>query len=238
MVTCNGFRNPALLAKMASTVDVLSHGRLDFGIGAGWYDHEYLAYGYPYPDAPERLRMLAESLQIIRAMWTEPHATFEGRYYQVHGAINEPKGVQRPHIPIWIGGAGEQVTLKLVAKYGDACNFHGTDPAKYRRKYDVLRRHCDAVGRDFDTITKSAFVMTVPLKPGDDPEHVTRNVREGDSLEVYRQRAAMGSAQQIIDTYGGLIEAGVDCIIAADVPGIAHLEPLRVIGEEVLPAFR
>ena len=125
MVTCNNYRNPALLAKMASTVDVMSHGRLDFGIGAGWYEEEYRAYGYPYPDGPERLRMLDEALQIIRAMWTEDYATFEGKYYQVRGAINEPKGVQKPHPPIWVGGGGEQVTLKLVAKYGDACNITG-----------------------------------------------------------------------------------------------------------------
>src|SRR3954464_8309550 len=103
MVTCNSYRNPALLAKIASTVDVLSHGRLDFGIGAGWYEHEYNAYGYPYPDGPERLRMLGEALQIIHAMWKEDYATFEGQHYQVRGAINEPKGVQKPHIPIWVG---------------------------------------------------------------------------------------------------------------------------------------
>src|SRR5215475_3164032 len=105
---------------MASNVDVLSHGRLDFGIGAGWYEHEYRAYGYPYPSAGERLRMLSEAVQVIRSMWTEPFATFEGRYYQVRGAINQPKGVQQPHIPLWIGGGGEQVTLKLLAQYGDA----------------------------------------------------------------------------------------------------------------------
>jgi len=97
MVTCNGYRNPALLAKMASTVDVLSHGRLDFGIGAGWYEHEYTAYGYEYPPTPgERLKMLREALQVIRAMWTEPYASFDGEFYKVSGAINEPKGVQKP----------------------------------------------------------------------------------------------------------------------------------------------
>ena len=118
IVTCNGYRNPALLAKMASTFDVLSHGRLNFGIGAGWYEHEYRAYGYPYPDGPQRLRMLREALQVILAMWTQEEATFEGTYYQVRGAINQPKGVQKPHIPILIGGGGEKVTLKLVAQYG------------------------------------------------------------------------------------------------------------------------
>ncbi len=118
MVTCNGYRNPALLAKMASTVDVLSHGRLDFGIGAGWYEHEFHAFGYDFPDGPTRLRQLRDAVQIILKMWTDDEAEFEGKYHQVHGAINQPKGVQKPHIPLLIGGGGEQVTLKLVAQYG------------------------------------------------------------------------------------------------------------------------
>src|SRR5438874_6983696 len=102
LVTCNNYRSPSLLAKMASTVDVLSHGRLDFGIGAGWYEEEYQAYGYPFPDAPTRLRMMREAIQIILKMWTEEEAHFEGKYYQVRGAINQPKGVQKPHIPMLI----------------------------------------------------------------------------------------------------------------------------------------
>src|SRR3954447_18623286 len=160
MVTCNNYRNPSLLAKMASTVDVLSHGRLDFGIGAGWFEEEYHAYGYDFPDGPERLRMLDEALQVIRAMWTETYASFEGKYYQVKGAINEPKGMQKPHPPIWIGGSGEKVTLKLVAKYGDACNISvGVDVQEYKRKYDILREHCDKVGRDYNSILKTTHLF-------------------------------------------------------------------------------
>jgi len=151
IVTCNSYRNPALLAKMASTLDILSHGRLNFGIGAGWYEHEYRAYGYPFPDAPERLRMLREALQVIHAMWEQPEAHFEGKYYQVHGAINQPKGVQKPHIPILIGGGGEKVTLKLVAQYGDACNVMG-DLETIKHKLAVLKKHCETVGRDYATI--------------------------------------------------------------------------------------
>src|SRR6266516_7033469 len=119
MVTCNSYRPPSLLAKMASGIDVMSHGRLVLGIGAGWYEHEYRAYGYPYPETAERLKRLREAVQIILAMWTQEEATFEGTYYQVKGAINQPKGVQKPHIPILIGGGGEKVTLRLVAQYGN-----------------------------------------------------------------------------------------------------------------------
>src|SRR6266516_64673 len=143
---------------MASTVDVLSHGRLNFGIGAGWYEHEYRAYGYDYPDAPARLRHLREAVQVILAMWTQEEAVFEGTYYQVHGAINQPKGVQQPHIPLLIGGSGEQVTLKLVAQYSDACNVTG-DLATIERKFGVLKQHCEAVGRDYDSIHRTAETL-------------------------------------------------------------------------------
>ncbi len=160
MVTCNGYRNPALLAKMASTVDVLSHGRLNFGIGAGWYEHEYRAYGYQYPDAPERLRQLREAVQVILAMWTQEEAMFEGTYYQVRGAINQPKGVQKPHIPLLIGGGGEKVTLKLVAQYGDACHVGG-DLSTIEHKFAVLKQHCEAVGRDYNSIHRVAGAVCV-----------------------------------------------------------------------------
>lgn len=157
LVTCNGYRNPALQAKMASTVDVLAHGRYIFGIGSGYYEEEYLSYGYHFPDGPERLRELREAVQVILAMWTQEEATFEGKYYRVRGAINQPKGVQRPHIPLLIAGSGEKVTLKLVAQYGDACNVTDT-PAELERKFAVLKEHCKAVGRDYDSIHRT--VMT------------------------------------------------------------------------------
>src|SRR2546428_2043100 len=155
MVTCNSYRNPALLAKMASTVDALSHGRLDFGIGAGWYEEEYVAYGYPFPGTHERLERLREAVEIILAMWTQKVANFEGSYYQVRGAINQPKGVQKPHIPLLIGGGGEKVTLRLVAQYANACNVFG-DLETIKHKFAVLKAHCEAVGRDYESIHRTA----------------------------------------------------------------------------------
>jgi F420-dependent oxidoreductase-like protein len=160
LVTCNSYRNPALLAKMASTVDVLSHGRLNFGIGAGWYEHEYRAYGYEYPEAPERLRQLREAIQVILAMWTQEEAVFEGKRYQVRGAINQPKGVQKPHIPLLIGGGGEKVTLKLVAQYGDACNVNG-DLATLKHKFAVIKEHCEAIGRDYNSIRRTTGTICI-----------------------------------------------------------------------------
>ncbi|HEX8221855.1 MAG TPA: LLM class F420-dependent oxidoreductase [Chloroflexia bacterium] len=252
MVSCNSYRNPALLAKMASTVDVLSHGRLDFGIGAGWYEEEYLAYGYPYPDGPERLRMLGEALQIFHAMWTEPYATFEGKYYQINGAINEPKGVQQPHIPIWIGGGGEKVTLRLVAKYGDACNIGGINPDVYRHKFDVVRRHCEDVGRDYNSIIKSAEVFTHLVLPGQTPEQATAKQRRDSSklvghemsLEEFRNggirgypQGFIGTPQEAIDTFSSIIDAGVEYVILY-LSDVVHLETLQAFAEEVLPAIR
>ena len=141
LVTCNLYRHPAMLAKIVSTVDVLSHGRAILGLGAGWDKNEYEAYGYPlpYPPTSERLKMLGEAAQVILKLWQEPRASFKGQYYRLKDAINEPKGVQQPHVPLWIGGGGEQVTLKLVAEYGDACNItDSTDPEFYRHKFEVL----------------------------------------------------------------------------------------------------
>src|SRR5256712_2052443 len=157
MVTCNSYRNPALLAKMASTVDALSHGRLDFGIGAGWYEEEYVAYGYPFPGTHERLERLREAVEIILAMWTQKVANFEGSYYQVRGAINQPKGVQKPHIPLLIGGGGEKVTLRLVAQYANACNIGNLDNAGLEHKFAVIKKHCEEVGRDYNTIKRTVM---------------------------------------------------------------------------------
>src|SRR2546426_3835196 len=156
MVTYSGLRHPALLAKMASTVDVMSHGRLTLGIGSGFpgLAPQFRAYGYDYPEISVRSRQLREAIQILLAMWTQEEATFEGKYSQVHGAINSPKGVQQPHIPLLIGGDGEQVTLKLVAQYADACNVRG-DPATVARKFAVLKEHCEAVGRDYESIRRT-----------------------------------------------------------------------------------
>ncbi len=239
MVTCNSYRNPALLAKIASTVDVMSHGRLDFGIGAGWYEHEYNAYGYPFPDGPERLRMLREALQIIKAMWTDDYATVEGERYQVKGAINEPKGVQKPHPPIWIGGGGEKVTLKLVAQYGDACNFGGVDPAFYQHKFDVVREHCDTVGRDYNSITRSAEIFTFLMEPGEvaRAEEITAPYRYGKSLEEARKGSFWGTPQELLDLCGRLMDVGVEYFIFY-VYEAAKLDRVRLLASDVLPALR
>lgn len=229
MVTCNGYRNPALLAKMASTVDVLSHGRLNFGIGAGWFEHEYRAYGYEYPDAPDRLRRLREAVQVILAMWTQEEAVFEGKYYQVRGAINQPKGVQKPHIPLLIGGGGEKVTLKLVAQYGDACNLNGDLPT-IQRKLSILKQHCASVGRDYESIERT---VTLFCCLGETDQEAQAKFPAAFRGRPVAAGALVGSPRTIRTRLTELEEAGVQEIILA-FPDILRLDTLRFFAREFI----
>jgi F420-dependent oxidoreductase-like protein len=146
------YRNPALLAKQCATLDVVSHGRAMIGLGAAWHAGEFAAYGWPFPPAAIRLEMLAEAVQIVDRMLTQRPASFQGKHFSIHDAYNDPLPVQKPRPPIMIGGAGERVTLKLVAQYADLCNVFG-DPPTVARKYAVIRQHCQAAGRPFEQIT-------------------------------------------------------------------------------------
>jgi F420-dependent oxidoreductase-like protein len=157
MCTCMSYRNPAYLAKVAATADHVSGGRIEMGIGAGWYEHEWRAYGYGFPEAPERLGMLREGVQIFQQAWTTGSATLDGKHYQVDGAIVQPLPIQkgRSGIPLWIAGGGEKVTLKIAAQYADYTNFGG-GPEDFARKSEILRGHCEKVGRDDEEIVRSA----------------------------------------------------------------------------------
>ena len=235
MVTCNSYRPPALLAKMASCVDVMSHGRLILGIGAGWHEYEYAAYGYDYPDTPERLRMLREALQVLKAMWTQDQAEFEGKYYRLRGAINEPKPVQKPHPPIWIGGAGEKVTLKLVAQYGDACNFNA-DVKTVRHKLDVLREHCEAVGRNYDSVLKTIEFYTILGDPREVDRVVADTARRTGQGEAFIRgwHPYVGDAGRIAQIIGEYVDAGVEYVIV-NLPNAFEGGVIRRFAEEVFP---
>jgi F420-dependent oxidoreductase-like protein len=154
MCTCMGYRNPAYLAKVAATVDAVSGGRVEMGIGGGWYEHEWNAYGYGFPPAGERLGMLDEGVQIMRQLWTSGTATLVGEHYQVQGAICRPLPLQPGGIPLWIAGGGEKKTLRIAAKYAQYANFD-TTPEVFKRKSDILAEHCKEVGTDFGAITRS-----------------------------------------------------------------------------------
>jgi F420-dependent oxidoreductase-like protein len=231
MVGCNGYRNPALYAKIASTVDVASHGRLNAGIGAGWYEHEWRAYGYGFPELRERMGMFKEACEIVHKMWTEDYPTFQGKYYTIDRPINEPKGVQKPHIPLWIGGSGERVTLKLVAQFGDACNIGG-DPQTIRHKLGVLREHCDTAGRNYDDIIKSSEANVLVIGKGEDVDKATARARKDES---FREGTLVADADQVVAHLESMIEAGIEYVIIY-MPSIAYdQEPMQRFESEVIP---
>lgn len=171
MVTGNTYRHPPVLAKMGATVDNVSGGRLDFGIGAGWFEFEHSAYGIPFYTTGERIRRLGEACDLIRRMWTETAPNFEGRYYRLKGAYCEPKPIQKPYPPFVIGGGGEQLTLRIVAHFADIWNFAGGDVDTFRHKNQVLDDHCRHIGRD-----PSSVVRSVQLRVDADNLSATRDM--------------------------------------------------------------
>ena len=154
MCTCNGYRPPAYLAHVAASIDVISGGRLEMGIGAGWFEKEFIAHGYDFPKGSVRIAQLAEGIEIMKRMWTEDTASFEGTHYRIEGAICRPKPLQKPHIPFWVAGGGEQLTLKVAARHAAYTNFAGS-VEQFAHKSAVLKKHCESVGTDYETITRS-----------------------------------------------------------------------------------
>ena len=212
LVTGNVYRHPTVLAKIGATLDVLSKGRLFMGIGAAWNEAESKAYGIPFPSTKERFRRLEEAIQIIQRMWTQERASFDGQFYKVHDAYCNPKPIQKPHPPIMIGGSGERETLKLVAKYADACNVFGS-PQTVKRKFDVLREHCKAVGRDYNSILKTKLGVVLMDK---DKAELDRRLgkRFGNvSDEMRRESATVGTPEEVRRQIEAFRDSGVEYFI-------------------------
>ena len=167
LVTGVTYRHPGLLAKTVTTVDVLSGGRTELGIGAAWYEREHAGLGVPYPPVAERFERLEEALQICLQMWSDDDGPYEGEHYQLAETLNSPQSLSKPHPPIMIGGMGEKKTLRLVAKYGDACNLFSIGHEAIAGKLDVLRRHCEAEGTDYDAIAKTMLYAGNDVATGD-----------------------------------------------------------------------
>lgn len=235
MVGCAGYRNPALLAKMTSTIDVMSGGRLDWGIGAGWYDQEYRAYGYDYPSNAERIRILRETVEIVKEMWTQPDATYEGRHFSITGAQCDPKPLQSPHPPIWIGGGGEQLTLRVVARHATHSNFGGK-LHEWVHKRDVLHRHCEELGRDPGEITLTwspeIFVRETEAEIGG----VTRSMW-GEPFESWSEGNLVGTPEQVCEKLGRYRAEGLGGVVAwcSDYPDTTTVE---LVARDVIPSFR
>jgi len=198
MCTCVAYRNPAYLAKVAATVDLISGGRTEMGIGAGWYEHEWRAYGYGFPDAPERLRMLREGVEIMHQAWTTGRATLDGEHWKVDGAIVQPQPLQDGGIPMWVAGGGEKVTLKIAAKYAKYTNFNG-GAEEFAHKSEILRGHCEALGRDFSDITRSSNFNTIV-----GATHAEVNRKVDDYEARLSQHLGDKKAAEIASQYRGL----------------------------------
>jgi|SRR5579884_634947 len=208
MVTGVIYRQPGLLAKAVTTLDVLSGGRAILGIGAAWNEAESRALGFPFPPIAERFERLEEALQIVLQMWSDSDAPYHGRHYTLERTLNAPQPLQRPHPPVLIGGSGERKTLRLVAKYADACNiFSGADLA---HKLDVLRAHCEREGRDYDAIEKTVLFN---FDAGENGE------RAAELVEPIREFARLG----FHEVHGSL-------------RNVSRIAPIEAIGREVIPA--
>ncbi|HEX6366540.1 MAG TPA: LLM class F420-dependent oxidoreductase [Agromyces sp.] len=249
MCTCMSYRNPAYLAKVAATVDVISGGRLEMGIGGGWYEHEWRAYGYGFPPVPERLGRLREGVEIMRQAWTTGSATLDGTYYQVDGAVVQPRPLQSGGIPIWVAGGGEQVTLKIAAKYASYTNFTGT-PEEFVHKSEVLRGHCERLGTDFAAITRSSNFNTVigsddadvaarldrieaRLSPYLGPEKMARYL-----ADLHAPNALVGTPSQVAAKLAERRELGLSYAIHYFPEAAYDRSGLELFAREVMPALR
>lgn len=230
LVLSNPYRNPALLAKILSTLDHIGKGRLEIGIGAGWFETEFRAYGYEFEPVGVRLKRLEESLQILKLMFAQDGAALDGRFYTLAGAYNNPKPVQQPHPPITIGGSGRKVLLRLVAQYADRWNYPGA-MEEFDPLLATLKEHCAAVGRDFDSITVSHWVMVCM---GNDRREVEEKWRDAQD-SAYARTAIKGTPDQIVAQLRQQVARGVRLFhiyFAHDV-----IRNLEYFAREVMPAF-
>ena len=233
MCTCNSYRNPAYLTKVASTIDSMSGGRLEFAIGAGWYDQEYKAYGYDYPSAGVRLKMLEEALQIYIAMTTQDKASFEGDYYKIKDAINQPKPLQKPYPPLWVCGGGEKVTLKLLAKYGDYGNWD-VDVEGFVHKSKILKTHCEEQNRNYSDIKKTLHTNVII---GNDEKDLDAKINKivnitGIPKEMYIDRPLVGVKEKVFDTIDEF--SSVECeYLIAYIPDIVWGDTLEILSEKL-----
>jgi F420-dependent oxidoreductase-like protein len=238
MVTCTPYRNPAYLAKIAACVDVASNGRLEAGLGAGWYQQEFEAYGYDFPSAGARIGYLEDTVEILKRMWRDEAATYQGKYASVKDAYCDPKPVQRPRPPLWIGGGGEKKTLRVVAKHADYANIGGSVET-FVRKRDVLHEHCEDVGRDPAEIGITMHQDCLVARDEQQLRNLTAEYPSiwGASDEDRARNNLVGTTQQVIDKMGAYVEAGARGFIVW-FPDYPRADTLQLFAEEVIPALR
>ncbi|RMI33249.1 LLM class F420-dependent oxidoreductase [Nocardia stercoris] len=249
MCTAVSYRNPALLAKLAATVDVISGGRTELGLGGGWYEHEWRAYGYGFPSAGERLARLDEGVQIVRQAWTTGSATLDGRHYQVDEAIVRPLPLQDNGIPLWVAGGGERKTLRIAAKYAQYTNFGG-DAETFARKSEILRAHCAEAGTDFDAITRSSnFNVAIGATAAEVADRIDAHAARltpflgADAAkryvhEQYANSATVGTPEQIAERLRALRALGLEYAITNFAESAYDTSGIELFEREVVPALR
>ncbi len=230
-VLCNSYRHPSVLAKMAATLDVISDGRLDLGLGAGWFQREFDAYGIPFPPVRDRVSALAESLQVIKAVWTEPNPTFAGQFYTLNGAICDPPPVQRPHPPLWIGGEGDRVH-RIAAKSAQGLNVRWWSPQHITQRRDFLSRACESAGRDPQTLRLS---VTVLLAPTDSDEQEARIRAEFASIPA--SGLIIGSVDSCVERIREYSRCGIDQFLFT-IPHVVQSDYLDTVGREIIPLIK
>ena len=233
LVTGIIYRYPSVLAKIAATLDVLSKGRLFMGIGAGWNEEESSAYGISFPFNQERMLRLEEAIQVVRKMWIEePYASFNGKYYQIRNAYCNPKPIQKPSPPILVGGGGERKTLKIVAKYADACNLFGS-PETVRKKLDVLKDHCKSVGRDYDSILKTKLGAIIVDENNDMAKNRVQQTFRGIPEEQIKEFVIYGTPENISRQIETFEQVGIQYLII-DLEPYRELEALDTFASKVI----
>lgn len=228
-VLCQSYRNPALMAKMVANLQWLTGGRFLFGLGAGWMEEEYLANNMEFPKPAVRIAQLEEVIQIINKLWHETPASFTGKYYQIKDAYLMPK--PEPIPPLLIGGGGEQLTLRVVAKYADIWNIPGGTYENYAHKLGILRQHCDAIGRDFNTIVKSWSAECIAVAP---TEAEARQIAESTP---YQNGPIYGTPAQVAEQLQAFVDLGVSYLVVrlVDFPSTAGLQ---LFIDEVMPRLQ
>jgi F420-dependent oxidoreductase-like protein len=230
LVTSVAYRNPAHLAKIAASVDIISRGRLTLGIGAGWNVQEYDQYGWEFPEKPAvRIRQMEEAIQLITTMWREPRATYNGKYFHIKEAMLEPKPLQKPHPPILIGGGGEQLTLRAVARWGDACNVFG-DPETVKHKFDVLQQYCEQIGRDFHSIQRTNLTSLLVAKNESELQAKKQRLNLPEPFRGYAL-----TVSQAADLFGQYVDAGTQLLILSSYKN--EFESLELLASDVMPQF-
>lgn len=237
LVTCASYRNPALLAKMGASLDVISGGRLDFGIGAGWYEGEYKAYGYRFESPAVRVRQLREAVEIIKKMWTEEKATFHGKYFTVDAAINSPKPIQKPHPPIIIGGSGEKLMLKVVAQLADRSNLGiSATLDECVRKYGIIEQYCRDFGRDERSVERTLYREVYVGEDGQIARSRALQSKPSDlSEKAFLESRIIGNPDECVRQFNEYAEKAEVRYFILRVPDATSLEPIRLLAREVLP---